>query len=146
MSPYYQKLRAAIGDSLLLIPSVAVVVHNHNGELLLQKKHDGTWSLPAGAIEPGESSEEAVRRELSEETGLEAVSVTLLNSFSGKEFRYTYPNGHKVEYLVLLYHCKNTKRVSTQLCDETAELHYFSFENFPGLELPYPKEILFRKI
>ena len=105
MSPYYQKLRAAIGDSLLLIPSVAVVVHNHNGELLLQKKHDGTWSLPAGAIEPGESSEEAVRRELSEETGLEAVSVTLLNSFSGKEFRYTYPNGHKVEYLVLLYHC-----------------------------------------
>jgi ADP-ribose pyrophosphatase len=34
------------------------------------------YSLPAGLLEPGEGLEEAVRRELREETGLEVVAFT----------------------------------------------------------------------
>jgi 8-oxo-dGTP pyrophosphatase MutT (NUDIX family) len=40
-----------------------------------------TWELPAGLLEDGEDPEEACRRELKEETGLDAVSVTKLGSF-----------------------------------------------------------------
>ena len=56
MSPYFQQLRAKIGHDLLLLPSVAAVIRNSDGRLLLQEKASGEgWSLPAGAIEPAES-------------------------------------------------------------------------------------------
>lgn len=56
----------------------AVVVHA--GRLLLIQKgrgpYTGTWDLPGGGLEFGESPEDAVRREVWEETGLTVVSLT----------------------------------------------------------------------
>ena len=40
-----------------------------------------TWELPAGLLEKGENPAEACRRELKEETGLEALSTTPLGSY-----------------------------------------------------------------
>lgn len=39
-------------------------------EVLLLKKHGGMWTLPKGRVKRGESDEEALGRELAEETGL----------------------------------------------------------------------------
>ena len=52
-------------------------MHDDSGRLLLvQRGHDphrGLWSLPGGRIEPDESAEQAVVREVREETGLDVV-------------------------------------------------------------------------
>ena len=70
--------RAADPGLALPVPCVGAVVQDTAGRLLLiQRGHDphrGLWSLPGGRIEAGESPEEAVVREVREETGLEVAA------------------------------------------------------------------------
>lgn len=65
-------------------PAVMMAV-THNGRLLLAQ-HKGRghamWSTLAGFVEPGESLEDAARREMFEETGLTAKTVTYFGSQS----------------------------------------------------------------
>ena len=142
MSDYYEKLRDKLGSDLIFMPCVAGIIRNEFGEILFQNKGNGeNWSLPAGAIEPGEAPAEALIREVWEETGLCVTPKKLLGVFGGKEFRYQYPNGHKVEYNVFLFECEVQSGELNPIDDETFELRYFNFNEMPELALPYPKSV-----
>jgi 8-oxo-dGTP diphosphatase len=56
------------------IPCVGAVIKDGDGRLLLIRRgHEpgaGLWSLPGGRVEPGETDQQAVIREVLEETGL----------------------------------------------------------------------------
>ena len=94
ISDYLKGLRAAIGHEMILNPGVAAIIRDEAGRVLLQKRSDdGSWSLPAGAIDPGESPAQAVVREAYEETGLRVVPEKVAGVFGGEGFRHTYPNG-----------------------------------------------------
>jgi 8-oxo-dGTP diphosphatase len=58
-----------------VVPCVGGIVHDPDGRLLLIRRghapHAGSWSLPGGRVESGETPEQAVEREVREETGLE---------------------------------------------------------------------------
>ena len=65
------------------VPSVCVgAVAIDDGRLLLVRRVNepgqGTWSVPGGRVEPGETIQEAVVRELLEETGVEGVCMGLI--------------------------------------------------------------------
>jgi len=76
---------------------VAAAVVWHDGRLLLTQRPPGDplelqWELPGGKIEPDESPEGALVRELQEELGVRATAHELL-----EVDRYDYPHGLEVE-------------------------------------------------
>lgn len=80
-------------------PSLAVdcVVFDPGGRLLLiRRKHPpfrGQYALPGGYVEYGETTEHAAARELAEETGLIAASLSLIGVYSDP---LRDPRGHMV--------------------------------------------------
>lgn len=145
LKSHLQDIREKVGSSLLLCPSVAAVIRDGAGRLMLQEKSSGEgWSLPAGAIEPGETPREAIVREVLEETGYRVTVAGILDVFGGSDFRYTYPNGDEVEYVVILFRCRIEEHVGAPTDSETRSLRYFGPDEMPALALPYPMEVLFK--
>jgi len=71
------------------------------GRLLLARRTDadplaGFWELPGGKVEPGETPEEALRREWREELALDVLGSDALTFVSGA------PNGRHVTILLYL--------------------------------------------
>ncbi|MGE7881615.1 NUDIX domain-containing protein [Bacillus sp. NPDC094077] len=141
MSLYYGKIREKLGSELIFMPSVAAVIKNEQGEILFQYPGGEYWSLPAGAIEPGETPEEAIVREVWEETGLKVQVKKEKGVFGGKEFRHTYSNGDQVEYIVVVFLCEIISGVLKAVDGESLKLKYFPLSKKPPLALPYPDKI-----
>ena len=63
---------------------VGALVFENNKILLVERAGEplkGWWSLPGGVVETGETLEQAVRREIREETGLEVGELKLVEIF-----------------------------------------------------------------
>jgi len=80
------------------------------GQLLLIRKcrgpYTGSWDLPGGTIEFGESPEEAVIREVQEETGLQVVIQSLL-AVPSVCLRYQDSGGEaELHHLGMVFSCE----------------------------------------
>ena len=104
---------------------------NPAGEVLLIRRRDnGLWDVPGGRVEVGEGTEAAARRELLEETGLEAGALELLAVFSGPETLHTYPDGNTVARVTVLYLCRSFFG-RCEAGDDAAEAGWFDLEQMP---------------
>ncbi|MGI8799897.1 MAG: NUDIX hydrolase, partial [Pseudonocardia sp.] len=63
------------------VACVGAIVRDAAGRLLLVQRVNepgaGRWSLPGGRVEPGETDQDAVVREVAEETGLQVRTTRL---------------------------------------------------------------------
>ena len=141
ISGFYKALRARIGHDLLLLPGVAAVIHNADGEVLIQERAEGGFSLPAGAIEPGETPGEALVREVWEETGLHVVPTRVLGTFGGKQYRTLYPNGDQAEYTVILFACAIVAGELRCVDGESRSLKFYTVSDIPPLLTEYPRHL-----
>lgn len=79
------------------IEVVAAMIH-HEGHILATQRASGEfkdgWEFPGGKVEPGETPEQAIVREIQEELGMTICPETLVTTVE-----YDYPNFH------LTMHC-----------------------------------------
>lgn len=97
--------------------------------LLIQRRDVPVWVLPGGGIEPNETPEEAIAREIFEETGFTVKTERLVGAYIpiNKLSRHTH-----------LYECIILKGSPT-ISSETKAVRFFSLNRLPKLiPPPYP--------
>ncbi len=72
--------------------NVAALMVDERGCLLICERYKipGAWQFPQGGVDAGESAEEALRREIEEETGLPPECYEIETQQDG--YQYLYPN------------------------------------------------------
>lgn len=108
-----------------------VVVDPVRGVLMVRRKNppfEGSFALPGGFVEIGETVEEAAKRELSEETGLEATNLTLVGVYSKPD---RDPRGHTCS-VAFLVRTRNTDSTAGSDAQAVAWI-----KDFAGIEIAF---------
>lgn len=97
------------------------IIFNENGQVLLSHRRDmDAWNLPGGGVESLEMPDEAVIREVKEETGLD-ICIERLVGVYGKVLK---------DDLVFAFTCRVVSGELT-LTDEADQHAYFAVEQIP---------------
>ena len=110
-------------------PTVGALIINSENKILLVKSHkwmNGKYSVPGGHVEIGESFEEAIIREVKEETGLDIVPKRLFmiqECVRPKEF-------FKKKHFIFFDYICQTENIKVQLDErELQEYNWFKIED-----------------
>ena len=111
------------------VQAVLCYIDREDKYLLIRKAKgkfgEGFWNAPGGKVEPGESKEEAARREVLEETGL---SVSNINYCGSLEF-YFGPAKKSPDWVATVFKTSSFSGEIKQ--SEEGELKWFSKRNIP---------------
>jgi 8-oxo-dGTP pyrophosphatase MutT (NUDIX family) len=139
---YIQELRALVGSRPIIMVGTGVLLFRENKVLLQRRKDNGLWGLPGGSLEPGESLEEAARREVLEEIGVVVDQLNLFGVYSGKDQFYQYPNGDQIYDVCVVYWTSDFHGEMVEEADEVLELRYFALDELPGDLIPLDRPVL----
>ena len=100
--------------------------------LLVRRTDDGTWCLPGGRVEFGESITACARREFEEETGQTVELSGLLGVYSRPlDQVHQYPDGEVVHFVGVVFEGRAGARAGP-LAGDTSEARWFSATQLPS--------------
>ena len=105
--------------------AVSALIFEEGRVLLARRRDIDWWNLPGGGMEVGETVDEALRREVAEETGLEVEVEQLVGVYSKPQ----------KQEIVLTFRCHITGGTLTAT-EETRECRYFAPDALPANTLP----------
>jgi phosphoglycolate phosphatase-like HAD superfamily hydrolase/ADP-ribose pyrophosphatase YjhB (NUDIX family) len=119
------------------IATVGALIFNAAGEVLMVRTHKWSdlWGIPGGKIKWGESSEDALRREIREETNLEIKDIEFVlvqDCIRSKEF---YRDAH---FILLNYTCTCGGQMPVRLNEEAREFRWVSIETALQMQINAP--------
>ncbi|MGH9131880.1 MAG: NUDIX domain-containing protein [Acidimicrobiales bacterium] len=116
-----------------LVPAASAVVVDGDGCILLHRRTDnGLWSIPGGAMEPGERIAETAVREVREETGFEVVPERIVGVYSNPHHVVEYADGEVRQQFSVCFACRLGGGAATT-GEESAEVAFFSPDKIEGL-------------
>jgi ADP-ribose pyrophosphatase YjhB (NUDIX family) len=132
--------RVVYGDriarqGILRVGCSAVLLSTDRRTVLLTRRTDNSqWCLPGGIIDPGESVTEGCEREVLEETGLQVRVLRLTAVYSNTNNLIVYPDGNKIQVIVLTFEVKQIGG-ELSLSNETTAARYFTIAQALEMDL-----------
>lgn len=133
----FKLLFLTMGNSIekSITAAVAAVIFNEKGDVLLQKRNDvGKWCILSGHVEFGETVQQAMLREIFEETNAQAEIVRFIGVYSAPEYStYLYHN-KQVQYVISYFEVRLLSPITVLLPNkETLELKFFNTNALPEM-------------
>jgi len=139
---YIGQLRKLVGHRKLITPGVRAIIQDEQGRILLvRRKDNGLWGMPAGHMELNESVFDCLKREVKEETGLNVISATPIAIYSEPRFSFKNVYGDYVQLFSIVFRVDKWDGTLITYTDETLEARFFPLDNLPKLPSLY-KETL----
>ncbi len=118
-----------------VVPAASAVVVDDTDRILLIKRTDnGLWTIPGGAMEPGENIADCCRREVLEESGIEVDITRLIGIYSNPRHVIEYADGEVRQQFSVCFACRP---VGGQLAtsNESSEVGYFTLDDIALMEV-----------
>jgi 16S rRNA (cytidine1402-2'-O)-methyltransferase len=127
------------------ITTVGALIFDGAGRVLMLRTHkwSGLWGIPGGKPKLWENSEDALRREVKEETNLDVDKIQFVlvqDCIHSTEF---YRDAH---FVLLNYTCRVIGRPEVTLNDEAEEFRWVPFEDAFSLPLNTPTKFLLEAV
>jgi phosphoglycolate phosphatase-like HAD superfamily hydrolase/ADP-ribose pyrophosphatase YjhB (NUDIX family) len=127
------------------IATVGALILNRAGEVLMIRTHKWSdlWGIPGGKIKWGEPSEDALRREIKEETDLEIEDIHFVlvqDCIHSKEF---YRDAH---FILLNYTCRCRGEPRVRLNEEAREFRWVTVDAALQMEINQPTRKLLQAV
>jgi len=126
------------------VATVGGLIHDGAGKILMIRTHKWShkWGIPGGKIERGESSEDALRREMMEETALKISDIR----FVMVQDCIDSPEFFRPEHFLLLNYLAKAESYDVTLNDEAEEFAWVTFEEAFKLDLNHATKILLDRV
>jgi 8-oxo-dGTP diphosphatase len=117
------------------IPGVGAIIVGTQGLLLVRRDKDpgkGLWSIPGGVVEVGETQQEAILREVEEETGIRVEIIEMIGTYD----LIIKDSQNRVKFHFVLIHYL-TRALSYDIQPEfsDSELKWFTLDELPKNEI-----------
>ncbi|MCI0439929.1 MAG: NUDIX domain-containing protein [Chloroflexi bacterium] len=139
---YLGQLRALVGNRKLITPGVRAAIQDDEGRVLLVRRKDNAeWVMPAGSVELDESVFDCLKREVKEESGLDVVSATPIAIYSEPRFSFKNAFGAEHQMLAIVFRVDEWTGTLRTETDETVEARFFPLDNLPRINAVYRETI-----